>query len=84
METADLSAALPYASVEKHFQERSAELQIPPLRCASVGMTKERATPPRTAVAGQKRFFIPLGGPQAYDLSGRDDKFVTVPASIPY
>jgi hypothetical protein len=28
---------------EKHFQERSAELQIPPLRFASVGMTKGRA-----------------------------------------
>jgi len=26
--------------VEKHFHERSAELQIPPLRYASVGMTK--------------------------------------------
>jgi hypothetical protein len=25
---------------EKHFQERSAELQIPPLRYAPVGMTK--------------------------------------------
>jgi hypothetical protein len=83
-------------SVEKHFQERFAELQIPPLRypgfpveiggvgalhapflrrkahtlhClvmggrksgfALVGMTKVRATPPRTAVAGQKRFLSP-------------------------
>ena len=33
-------------SVEKHFQERSVELQIPPLRFASVGMTKGRATVP--------------------------------------
>jgi hypothetical protein len=33
-------------SVEKHFQERSAELQIPPLRFASAGMTKGRATAP--------------------------------------
>ena len=31
-------------SVEKHFHERSAELQIPPLRFASVGMTKGWAT----------------------------------------
>ena len=58
----------------KHFQERSAELQIPPLRCAPVGMTKgrvglpfrfddaehEQHVPPlRFAPAG---FFIPLGG----------------------
>jgi hypothetical protein len=28
---------------EKHFQDVSAELQIPPLRCAPVGMTKGRA-----------------------------------------
>jgi hypothetical protein len=27
-------------AVDKRFQERSAELQIPPLRYASVGMTK--------------------------------------------
>ena len=31
---------------EKHFQETSAELQIPPLRYASVGMTKGRAAIP--------------------------------------
>jgi hypothetical protein len=31
---------------EKHFQERSAELQIPPLRFAPVGMTKGRAALP--------------------------------------
>jgi hypothetical protein len=31
---------------KKHFQEGSAELQIPPLRYASVGMTKGRATLP--------------------------------------
>jgi hypothetical protein len=46
-ETVDLSTPLRF--VEKHFQEGSAELQIPPLRFASVGMTvllertKERA-----------------------------------------
>jgi hypothetical protein len=32
-----------YAPVEKHIQETSAELQIPPLRFASVGMTKGMA-----------------------------------------
>jgi hypothetical protein len=30
----------------KHFQERSVELQIPPLRYASVGMTKGRVALP--------------------------------------
>ncbi len=35
-----------YALSKKHFQERPAELQIPPLRYASVGMTKERAPLP--------------------------------------
>jgi hypothetical protein len=39
-------AALRCGSVEKHFHKRSAELQIPPLRYASVGMTKGRATLP--------------------------------------
>jgi hypothetical protein len=28
---------------KKHFQERTAELQIPPLRFATVGMTKGRS-----------------------------------------
>jgi hypothetical protein len=37
---------------EKHFQERFAELQIPPLRYAPVGMTKETATLPSKVVAG--------------------------------
>jgi hypothetical protein len=32
--------------VEKHFQEGSVELQIPPLRYASVGMTKGRVALP--------------------------------------
>jgi hypothetical protein len=31
---------------EKHFQDGSVELQIPPLRYASVGMTKGRAALP--------------------------------------
>jgi hypothetical protein len=33
-------------SLEKHSQEGSAELQIPPLRYAPVGMTKGRVAPP--------------------------------------
>ena len=41
-------------SVEKHLHERSAELQIPPLRCASVGMTKGRGALSLRVVAGQK------------------------------
>jgi hypothetical protein len=64
--------------VEKHFQQRSAELQIPPLRYAPVGMTKGRAAPPiegrlpriMTADVGgaaeqkrEEKVFIPLGGP---------------------
>jgi hypothetical protein len=36
----------PWAPVEKHSHERSAELQIPPLRYASVGMTKGRVALP--------------------------------------
>jgi hypothetical protein len=64
-------------SVEKHFQERSAELQIP-IRfaqgrlSASLGMTKGRATLSLRAVARQKVFFIVLGGRRA--MSTRDDK----------
>jgi hypothetical protein len=34
------------SSVEKHFQERSAGPQVPPLRCAPVGMTKGRRAVP--------------------------------------
>jgi hypothetical protein len=37
-------------------------------------MTKGRAVLPGTVVAGQKPFFITLGGPKAYDFPGRDDK----------
>jgi hypothetical protein len=37
-------------------------------------MTKGSATLPWRAVAGQKAFFISLGGPQAHDHAGRDDK----------
>ena len=39
-------------SLEKHFQERSAELQIPRLRFASLGMTKGSVALPLTVVAG--------------------------------
>jgi hypothetical protein len=38
-------------SVEKHFQEKTAEPQISPLRYAPVEMTKGRAVPPERAVA---------------------------------
>jgi hypothetical protein len=40
-------------------------------------MTKERVTVSMEVVAGTETFFITLGGPQAHDSSGRDDKFVT-------
>jgi hypothetical protein len=39
-------------------------------------MTEGRVTLPRKAVAGQSLIFIPLSGPKANGLSGRDDKFV--------
>jgi hypothetical protein len=37
-------------------------------------MTKGRAVLPGRVVAEEKRFFISLGGPNAHDSSGRDDK----------
>ena len=52
------------SSVEKHFQGGTAEPQIPPLRYASVGMTKGRAELPGRVVAEQEPFFIFLGGPK--------------------
>ena len=39
------------SSVEKHFQERTVEPQISPLRCAPVEMTKGRMVLPGTIVA---------------------------------
>jgi hypothetical protein len=58
----------PLHSVEKHFQEESVELQIPPLRCAPVGMTKGRiALPFRLDAADDEQQIPPL-------RSGRDDK----------
>jgi hypothetical protein len=55
----------PYATpVEKHFQEGSAELQIPPLRYASVGMTKGRvALPFKFAIADDEQQVPPLRSP---------------------
>ena len=41
-------------------------------------MTKERATVPQRVVAGPKRFFITLGGPQAHDSSDRDLRFLSL------
>ena len=37
-----------------------------------LGMTKGTAALPWRAVAGQKAFFITLGGPNAHDYSGRE------------
>ena len=45
--------------VEKHFQERSAELQIPPLRFAPVGMTKERVPFPFELDAAEDEQQVP-------------------------
>ena len=50
----------PAPLVEKHFQERAAEPQVPPLRCAPVGMTRGGGGASRK----QKPFFIALGGPK--------------------
>jgi hypothetical protein len=72
-ETAGPSTSLLF--VEKHFQGRAAEPQVPPLRCASVGMTRGSE-----GAARERRwpepFFITMGGPQAHDSSGRDDNSV--------
>jgi hypothetical protein len=45
---------------EKHFQERSAELQIPPLRYAPVGMTKERVALPFKLDAAEDEQQVPI------------------------
>jgi hypothetical protein len=52
------------------------EPQVPPLRCAPVGMTKGRAVLPGKVVAEQEPFFITLSAPQAHDSSGRDDSSI--------
>ena len=49
-------------SVEKHFQEGTAEPQVSPLRCAPVEMTKGRAVLPGTVVAEQEPFSSPWVG----------------------
>jgi hypothetical protein len=70
-ETVDLSTPLRF--VEKHFQEGSAELQIPPLRFASVGMTKVRTElPSERLVSGWKE----TAGPSTTLGFGRDDNSV--------
>jgi hypothetical protein len=71
--------------VEKHLQARSAELQIPPLRYAPVGMTKgrvalsgggrlvdeEQQVPPlRYASVGMTLLFIDLGTEGWEDIFG--------------
>jgi hypothetical protein len=54
----------PLRSVEKHFPDGSAELQIPPLRYASVGMTKGRvALPFRFDTAEDEQQVPPLRFP---------------------
>jgi hypothetical protein len=45
---------------DKHFQERSAELQIPPLRYAPVGMTKERVALPFKLDAAEDEQQVPI------------------------
>jgi hypothetical protein len=61
-------------SGRKTFPGKSIHTEISPLRFAPVEMTKERAVLPGRVVAEQGPFFIALVGPQAHDLSGRDDK----------
>jgi hypothetical protein len=57
-------------SLEKHFQEGTAEPQISPLRFASVEMTKGRAVLPGRVVAGKKS-----SGPQPpFPLSSRPER----------
>jgi hypothetical protein len=46
---------------EKHFQVKTAEPQISPLRFAPVEMTKGRVALPERDVAEQKPFLINLG-----------------------
>jgi hypothetical protein len=47
------------ADVQKHFQEKPAELQIPPLRYAPVGMTKGRFALPAESGLWLKKPQIP-------------------------
>ena len=57
-------------SVEKHFHEGSAELQIPPLRYASVGMTILLGTDKRTnAIKFQRDLRFLFRASDAYGFS---------------
>jgi hypothetical protein len=58
-----------YAPLEKHFQERTAEPQISPLRCASVEMTKGRLVLRGRVVAEEEPCFIALGGRRRFVAS---------------
>ena len=59
--------------LDKSFHERSAELQIPPLRYASVGMTKERAAlPSRFDATDDEQQVSPLRYATSYFVSGHD------------
>ena len=51
---------------------RCGKPQISPLRCAPVEMTKLGVIAAQTFL---NPIFIPLGGPQAHEHSGRDDKY---------
>jgi hypothetical protein len=60
----------PDSPVEKHFQERTVEPQISPLRCAPVEMTKGRLSWPGAEVREEQ----PTPGLSTTLRSGRDDK----------
>jgi hypothetical protein len=71
--TAGPSATL--RSLEKHFQERAAEPQVPPLRYAPVGMTKGREGASKE-VAEREPVSSAWVGPLAHDSCARDDNSV--------
>jgi hypothetical protein len=54
------------------FQERSAEPQVPPLRFAPVGMTKERATVLEEWLLNRGAFQIEVRGTADPSTAGRD------------
>jgi hypothetical protein len=56
-------------SGRKTSPRKSIHTEISPLRFASVEMTKGRGALPEREVAGQKAFFITLGGPQGHEYS---------------
>jgi hypothetical protein len=61
--------------VETHFQEESAELQIPPLRYATVGMTLLLGTDRRTHSFQQPPSMEPLSFPLSSRPTPRDLRF---------